>query len=429
MGWKDTVKSALEYNPTKHVLQNIIDPSQAAENFASSLEDPVSAAMAGGGVGAAGMMVGPRAAGWKGLRQFSSLYDKMPKAEISDELAQLSPGIKSRMNKIRMGGSPVSPDVPLQAIMKHPELYSQYPDLENMLVKFGEDPNNVRGAALRGASDSPPSIQLNLKNIKNPLSGELDSSGALDTLLHELQHHIQFKEGFAEGSSPTAYSKIQQANLKNAKNLPMDKLVKLDTTPYELYRRTAGEIEARDTAQRGSMTEDERMWGGPKVTQVTPSLGTYETRNMPYESQNIPIKQWEDPKKYLKDVTSSYDVPQSPEDMVKSLGFKYNGKSEAFKNVPEMHWFTDPVTGGTHTLPVDEFNQENLINKINENRVKFKKPLFGQEEAPQSLAEGGKPTPRNYQIDPETQGHFDSFLNDNLDLIPKAKEPLPNIGG
>ncbi len=63
-----------------------------------------------------------------------------------------------------------------------------------------------------------------------------------DTLVHEIQHAIQAQEGFAGGSSPAYWGG------ENAR---------------EMYRNTAGEIEARDAAVRRRLTAEERRTTPP----------------------------------------------------------------------------------------------------------------------------------------------------------------------
>ena len=76
----------------------------------------------------------------------------------------------------------------LQDLMRHSELYSIYPearDIKVFLRKSG-------GGELQGSFDpSDKSIDL-----------YADARDPLDTLLHEVQHWVQDKEGFAFGSSP-----------------------------------------------------------------------------------------------------------------------------------------------------------------------------------------------------------------------------------
>ena len=88
----------------------------------------------------------------------------------------------------------------LAELLDHPELFAAYPEFKNMQVN--ETFNDVNGYYMprfeRGTINpgfSDPYIALNLKNL--PLD-----ENKFSTLLHEAQHGIQQKEGFAPGSNP-----------------------------------------------------------------------------------------------------------------------------------------------------------------------------------------------------------------------------------
>jgi hypothetical protein len=89
----------------------------------------------------------------------------------------------------------------LSEYINHPELFDAYPEFKNMVVKgYYEDsgtngyymPRFYRGTINPGFSD--PYIALNLKNLTT-----VEAQRA--TLLHEIQHAIQQKEGFVPGTS------------------------------------------------------------------------------------------------------------------------------------------------------------------------------------------------------------------------------------
>ncbi|MDX9742146.1 MAG: PLxRFG domain-containing protein [Gammaproteobacteria bacterium] len=71
------------------------------------------------------------------------------------------------------------------------------------------------------------------------------------TLLHELQHGIQFREGFAVGGSPEAFASDSQEQ------------------GADTYRRLAGEVEARNVETRRQMTPEQRRAIAPGYTSDT----------------------------------------------------------------------------------------------------------------------------------------------------------------
>ena len=79
--------------------------------------------------------------------------------------------------------------VPLHAILDHPELFSAYPAARSISVRLDWKP------ASRLGSYSNARISLNATKLRR------NSREMLSTLLHEIQHWIQDKEGFARGTS------------------------------------------------------------------------------------------------------------------------------------------------------------------------------------------------------------------------------------
>lgn len=132
-----------------------------------------------------------------------------------------------------------------------------------------------------------------------------DLNTTMDSLLHELQHIVQKKEGFAPGASPDIMERrvkeklllpnIERMNQlfdeftrKNPgrdpndlfntstfrdllkKNLDLEDLVKNDKAIMELYYRVAGEVEARNTEARKLMSLRQRAEISPRATEDRP---------------------------------------------------------------------------------------------------------------------------------------------------------------
>ncbi len=237
--------------------------------------------------------------------KFSALTDKMQRFEIGDEGAKVAP-----KDTIIAGWS--KGNMKLGDILDHPKLYKQYPDLKNTKVNIS---TSLAGGDSR-AFYNPKDNSINL------IPGYLDDKSVM---LHEIQHAIQEKEGFARGGSPQITSAISAINndpaiksltlkqyaiednvggelgrlskLSREKGLILSDSNKLTSlrrnnpdikpiinkikdleskymsqSPYSLYQRLAGEVESRDVSARMGLTPKQR-------------LGT-----MPYSSQNIPLK-------------------------------------------------------------------------------------------------------------------------------------------
>lgn len=128
----------------------------------------------------------------------------------------------------------------LSDFLEHTELYDAYPSLKYASLVFDELPGGEKG-------------------YYQPRSNTIVLSNALfgkekDTLMHEIQHILQRYEGFAKGSSPGYWNgKIEEGYSKRDKN------------GIDLYRATAGEIEARDVTSRMNLTPEQRKNTRPDI--------------------------------------------------------------------------------------------------------------------------------------------------------------------
>lgn len=126
----------------------------------------------------------------------------------------------------------------LQDFLKHDDLYRAYPKLRHMSLIFR--PMSIEDYGYYSPKDG--AIVMNSDLIGAPEK----------TLIHEIQHIIQSMEGFARGASPKYWNDRMEEGFSK-KNAAGEEML-----PNELYRNTAGEIEARDVAARRNMSADER---------------------------------------------------------------------------------------------------------------------------------------------------------------------------
>lgn len=126
----------------------------------------------------------------------------------------------------------------LQDFLKHDDLYRAYPKLRHMSLIFR--PMSIEDYGYYSPKDG--AIVMNSDLIGAPEK----------TLIHEIQHIIQSMEGFARGASPKYWNDRMEEGVSK-KNAAGEEML-----PNELYRNTAGEIEARDVAARRNMSADER---------------------------------------------------------------------------------------------------------------------------------------------------------------------------
>lgn len=173
----------------------------------------------------------------------------------------------------------------LEDVIDHEELFQEYPQLRNVRVEFKELPGNTQGYF----SPSENKIALDSKLRSAPEA----------TIIHEIQHAIQKAEGFASGASPEYWQQhrdeakeariadIREEIARLEEQLPWDlnrwtaeddaieaKIGELEDSiidiqngvgmdSYDLYRNTAGEIEARDAASRRELTPEQRRAAPP----------------------------------------------------------------------------------------------------------------------------------------------------------------------
>ena len=135
----------------------------------------------------------------------------------------------------------------LRDVLQHDALFEAYPQLGNIGVTFADLPNGENASFNR---------ETNTIEISNRLVNAGDS-----TLLHEIQHAIQKEEGFARGANPSYWERrINEGYDRRWAGVPLQQMM-----PSELYRNTAGEIEARDVAERRNLTQQERELRMPNL--------------------------------------------------------------------------------------------------------------------------------------------------------------------
>jgi hypothetical protein len=167
------------------------------------------------------MNVGKYAKGFQSLQgKFSMIHDKQLRAEISDALAKLiHTPYKNEISRIK-----------LKDILQHDELYKQYPELKDMIVQIRPFLDKDMAATYR------PEIKSYGDWKGRPAEIGLNSEGkiTIDDILHEIQHHIQVKEGFERGSTSSKAGDME-------------------------YFMNMGEREARDAEYRRMLSSSERL--------------------------------------------------------------------------------------------------------------------------------------------------------------------------
>ncbi len=133
----------------------------------------------------------------------------------------------------------------LSNYISHPELFKSYPQLKDVRVFFDE---NLEYRAL---------YNLNTNTITINPSIYVNEGSFRSTVLHEIQHAIQKIEFFSNGSNEKTWERY--INNENFEKKPYNQ------SAEELNHNTAGEIEARDTANRRDLNQLERKNTRPDI--------------------------------------------------------------------------------------------------------------------------------------------------------------------
>lgn len=216
----------------------------------------------------------------------------------------------------------------LPEVLDHPEFYKAYPDAANMHVELRAP---AMGGPSGQYVAHEPREHMGLYDIDETMAAKATTpADTLKTLLHEGSHAVQQREGFAKGGSPGNFNQQDDAQLardalsfrrelakfpkgmdrsakenavirqyqelgamdwlpsREARDLAHDvhnnpdgqlqELVNLygldhkvkPSTPTDLYKRLAGEAEARNVPARKGMTPEERLAQPPWSTEDVP---------------------------------------------------------------------------------------------------------------------------------------------------------------
>lgn len=132
---------------------------------------------------------------------------------------------------------------PLHSVIEHNALFQNYPHLKSYLAETY--PGIGELSTVLGMHDQ----QNRIIGLRSDLTQEQMRS----TLAHEIQHAVQGQEGWEAGANTGA---IQQ-----------DKPGLTSTQAFDIYRRNAGEVEARNTQSRLNMSALTRAAVSPSRTQ------------------------------------------------------------------------------------------------------------------------------------------------------------------
>lgn len=179
--------------------------------------------------------------------EYQELYQKLFDGTLTDaEQTRLEKLEDLWGNELgRLSGRVERGEATLDNIIQHEALFEAYPDLKNVRVYFVA-PYAQHSLASYSPKYDRISIQRELRNDPEKLK---------HTLIHEIQHAIQQREGFSSGASVQHW---------------MQSGVEEEESARDYYRRTAGEIEARDV-------QDRMRYNARVRRQLSPDLGGEDT--------------------------------------------------------------------------------------------------------------------------------------------------------
>lgn len=154
----------------------------------------------------------------------------------------------------------------LRDFVKHDALFEAYPALNRVSLVFDTLPGGTKG-------------YFSKRDNTIVLSDSLFGKEA-DVVLHEIQHVIQKTEGFTGGASPEYWNERMENGFSKRWTSGEEMM------PSELYRNTAGEIEARDTAARRRMSAEERKNTPPKLGDADTVFADGSGASMAYVSND-----------------------------------------------------------------------------------------------------------------------------------------------
>ena len=175
-----------------------------------------------------------------GYRRLQDLSERCDSGELTDnEIAEMESLQEEYADRIW------DEKYMLRDFIRHDALFEAYPRLNGVSLVFD---------SLEGGAQGYYSKRSNTIVLSNQLIGSPE-----ETLIHELQHIIQRYEEFATGASPAYWNqRMEEGFTKKWSETGLEMM------PTELYRNTAGEIEARDSASRRKLSAEERKKTPPK---------------------------------------------------------------------------------------------------------------------------------------------------------------------
>jgi len=201
------------------------------------------------------------------------------KFEVDDSAASIN------MNPKYASSKPIYADnytFYLEDVLEHEELYKYLPEAKNIVIRFEDVDSNVSGSFTPNGWWGEHLITVNKEAARGSDLGYAEAIKS--TILHEVQHMAQLKEGFKKGTNKRRFKPTPdqatgiRAELKEISQVPFEQLTKsqhrrftelqelidLNADPYHSYKTTMGEVEARLVQKRRNLDRLKRSESYPE---------------------------------------------------------------------------------------------------------------------------------------------------------------------
>jgi hypothetical protein len=230
--------------------------------------------------------------------------------------------------------------------IEHPELFKQYPQLQQM--KMAVDPS------LESERHAVFDPNINKITLGGPVLSQGLSSAQQQNAVHELQHAVQLHEGWQSGGDPGwVGDKVAEKLFDKAGKLPKNDPLYNETMrnllyigkhkpdiSYEMYHRLPGETEARNAGDRFMFDKFNRFTSQPMTSTPSEVLAMLNKHGFDYDKERglVNSKTWQgaSPEVLPPGVRALYDrlpaqrgmvgnrtYPWKTEDVPRNLQFNY----------------------------------------------------------------------------------------------------------
>lgn len=152
-------------------------------------------------------------------------------------------------------------------VLTRRQLYKAYPDLSEVSISHDSDPGRGSYSPNWDRISLPDPDHGILRLGHEPEVNRIPSNyAAKGVLLHELQHAVQQREGFARGANPDMFSTYLNKEVTQQGVPPGE----LDSMARDIYMHHAGETEARNVQTRAGYSTTTRSRAAPWTTEDIP---------------------------------------------------------------------------------------------------------------------------------------------------------------